>query len=260
MGLVEKNVLISKISPPFDQELAVKLIDEFISMERRFIQRDWEPTELDGGQFAEVAARILYHLDSAILNYKKGFDECVKYLENDQVTHNLHRIQMNHISKVLRVIYKFRSQRGAVHISSVYTPNHMDSKFLIECVRWCLNELLRIFWNGDRNEVAKAIQEILQFDVPCIGLYDEIPLVQRTDLKVQHEILLLLHYAGTEGYSRKQLGQFCLHPSQRVSDGIFELKSPAIRQITALSNGNFVLTELGHRRIRNELADKLLVN
>ncbi len=59
MGLVERNTLIAKISPPFDHLLTSQLVDEFISMERRYIQRDWEPAELDGGQFAEVVSRIL---------------------------------------------------------------------------------------------------------------------------------------------------------------------------------------------------------
>lgn len=49
MGLVEKQTLISEIVPPLDNLLAAQLVDEFISMERRFIQRDWEPAELDGG-------------------------------------------------------------------------------------------------------------------------------------------------------------------------------------------------------------------
>src|SRR5688572_19240680 len=122
-----------------------------------------------------------------------------------------------------------------------------------------MNELLRIFWNGNRDEVAKVIKELLQFDVPCIGKYDDIPIVQRTDLKVEEEILLLLHYAGLEGYNRKDLGQYCLHPSQRISDSLNNLKSNTIRQVTQLNNGNYVLTDLGHRRIRNHLADKLLV-
>jgi len=54
MGLAEKNKLIAELAPPFHQLLATQLVDEFISMERRYIQRDWEPAELDGGQFCEV--------------------------------------------------------------------------------------------------------------------------------------------------------------------------------------------------------------
>lgn len=259
MGLIERDTLIARISPPFDHLLATQLIDEFISMERRYIQRDWEPAELDGGQFSEITARILYHQDSGTLNYKKEHKECLKYLEDETNRHSLVRVEVLHLCKVLHVIYKFRSQRGAVHISATYSPNHMDSRLLMESVRWCLNEMLRIFWIGDRNEVAKAIKELLQFDVPCIGKYDDIPFVQRTDLIAEEEILLLLHYAGILGYSRRELGQYCLHIPQRISDVINKLKSIKFRQITQLNNGNFVLTDLGHRRIRIELADKLLL-
>jgi len=28
------------------------------------------------------------------------------------------------------------------------TPNHMDAKLVIECVRWAMNEALRLFWRG----------------------------------------------------------------------------------------------------------------
>jgi hypothetical protein len=72
MGLVERSNLISKLTPPFDNLLATQFIDEFLSMERRFIQRDWEPAELDAGQFAEIMAKILYHLDANNLNHSKG--------------------------------------------------------------------------------------------------------------------------------------------------------------------------------------------
>lgn len=259
MGLVERNTLVSKICPPFEHLLASQLVDEFISMERRYIQRDWEPAELDGGQFSEIAARILYHQDSGTLNYNKEHNDCLKYFEDDRNRHLLNRRELLHITKVLHVIYKFRSQRGAVHISSNYSPNHMDSKLLMECVRWTMNELLRIFWNGDREEVAKTIKELLQFDVPCIGCYDDIPLVQRTDLKVQEEILLLLHFAGSEGYNRRQLGEYCMNSAPRITEAIAFLKESRVRQIVQLSSGNYTLTDLGHRRIRNELADKLLV-
>jgi len=259
MGLVERDTLINNISPPFDHLLATQFVDEFISMERRYIQRDWEPTVLDGGQFSEIAARILYHQDTGTVNHNKEHKDCLKYLEENTNQHLLNRKDVGHLCKVLHVIYKFRGQRGAVHISSTYSPNHMDSKLLMECVRWCFNELLRLFWTGDREAVAKAIKEVLQFDVPCIGLYDDIPYVQRTDMNPQEEILLLLHFAGVNGYSRRELGQYCLHPSQRISEAISSLKSIKVRQVTQLNNGNFVLTDLGNRRIRNELADKLLV-
>jgi len=260
MGLVEEKFLINKISPPIDYFLATQLMSEFISMERRFIQRDWGPAELDGGQFCEVLARIIYHIDSANLNLSKAFDDCRKYIENDSVPHVIQpRSNALHIFKVLSVIYKFRSQRGAVHISPNYTPNHMDSKFLIESVRWCMNETLRVFWNGSDEERAKSIRELLQFDVPCIGAFNDVLLVQRTDLTAEEEILVILHYAGELGFSRKDLGFYVLRPPSTITSSLQRLVSSNMRQIILLTTGKYRLTDLGEKRIRDELADKLLL-
>lgn len=259
MALINKQRLLQDLSPPFDHLLCTQLLDEFISSEHRFIQRDWEPGQLDGGQFSEVAARILYHIDSGNLNRSKEFDECAKYIENEQLSHAITRRDALHIIRVLRTIYKFRSQRGAVHISPSYTPNHMDSKLVIECVRWTMNELLRLYWRGDREAVAKAIRELLEFDVPAVGVFGEAILVQRTDVSPEEEILILLHYAGDEGFSRKSLGLWVQCPPPRITESLQKLVSPAFRQVIQLSNGNYRLTDLGSRRVREELANKLTV-
>ncbi len=260
MGLVERASLVSQISPPLDHFLATQLVDEFVSMERRFIQRDWEPAELDGGQFCEILARILYHMDSGNLNRTKDFSDCLSYVENNQNPHAIQpRHDALHIAKVLRTAYKFRSQRGAVHISPTYSPNHMDSKFLIESVRWSMNETLRIFWQGDREAVAKAIRELLQFDVPCIGKFEDILLVQRTDLTAEEEILVLLHYAGEKGFTRGELGRHSKAAASTITGVVQKLESPDYRQIVFLPSGSYRLTDLGSKRIREQLADKLLL-
>lgn len=261
MGLIEKRAILVRISPPLDNLLATQLLDEFISAERRFIQRDWEPAELDGGRFCEVLGRILYHMDSDNLNQGKPLEECTKYLENDQVPHALlPRHGILHLVRVLRTVYKFRSQRGAVHISPTYTPNHMDSKFVIESVRWCMNETIRLFWQGDKEKAARAIRELLQFDVPCVGVFDNAILVQRTDLTAEEEILVLLHYAGEKGFSRADIGQYSKASARSITRSIQALESPAKRQVILLGSGKYRLTDLGARRIRNELADKLLLD
>ena len=260
MGLVEKRAILAGISPPLDHLLASQLLDEFVSAERRFIQRDWEPAELDGGQFAEISARILYHQDSGNLSHAKEFNECLKYIDDDKVPHQIMpRHDAIHVSRVLRNIYKFRSQRGAVHISPSYQANHMDAKFIVEAVRWVMNETLRRFWNGDRETVATAIRELLQFDVPCIGMFDDIILVQRTDLTTEEELLVLLHFAGEQGFSRSELGRFARRAAPSITNAIQKLVAADCRQVLLLSNGKYRLTDLGSRRVRESLADKLLL-
>lgn len=263
MGLVERKQLIEKIVPPFEHLLATKLVDEFIGMERRFIQRDWEPANLDGGQFAEAAAKILYQLDSGANPYNKEVGQCIKYIENNDAPHHLKEKtefrNIRHLARVIAIVWQFRSERGAVHISATYSPNHMDSKFLIESVRWCMNEFLRIFWNGNRDEVAKTIRELLQFDVPCIGIFSGKLVVQRVDLKPAEEVLLLLHFAGEEGLTRTELGKFSMFSPSAITNSLSKLSSKEYRQITSTPSAKYVLTDLGNRRVRENLSDKLLM-
>lgn len=260
MALVDKATLLNKLSPPIDALLACQLLDEYISMEKRYILRDWGPAELDGGQFCEVLSRILYHIDSGNLNRSKSVEDCFKYIENDQVKHTFQpRQDALHIVRVMKAIYKFRSQRGAVHISPTYEPNNMDARFMLEAVRWSMMEVLRIFGQGDREAIAKIIREILQFDVPSIFNCDGQILVQRTDLTAEQEIMILLHYAGESGLSRQELGLHAQVSSPSISNAIKRLTSPQVREVIRLKNGNYRLTDLGNRRVMLRLADKLLL-
>ncbi len=133
----------------------------------------------------------------------------------------------------------------------------MDSRFIIEGIRWVMNETLRIFWRGDRELVAKAIRELLQFDVPAIGVFEGEILVQRTDLSVDEEILLLLHYAGEQGFSRTMIGRAARWSPAAVTRALQKLVAPAFREAIQLPNGNYRLTDLGSKRVREQLADKL---
>ena len=261
MALVEKQQLIAQIAPPLDHLLATQLVGEFVSQERRYIQRDWEPAELDGGQFCEVLARIIYHQDSGNLSRAKSFAECVSYVESERVPHAITpRRTALHLVRVLRTIYKFRSERGAVHVSPTYSPNHMDARLMIENVRWAMNETLRVFWTGkDRECVARAIRELLQFDVPCVGVFEDVVLVQRTDLAPEEEILILLHFGGEAGLSRTELGRYGRCSAASVTRSLQRLEGPDCREIILLSTEKYRLTDLGSRRIREHLADKLLL-
>lgn len=261
MTLVNCSSLVAGLSPPLDGELANQLVDEFVSLERRFIQRDWEAAQLDGGQFCEILGRLLYHQDAANLNRARDFDSCMQYLENDQISHAIQpRRDALHLAKVARTVYKFRSQRGAVHISPNYTPTEMDARFVVEGVRWLMADLLRIYWNGDRELVASAIRELLRFDVPAIGNFAGLLLVQRVGLSAEEEILLLLHYAGDAGFSRGELGRFSQCSPSSVTRAVQALSSPHMRQLILLPTGRYRLTDLGSKRVRDQLADKLVMS
>jgi hypothetical protein len=215
---------------------------------------------LDGGHFAEAAIRILYHQDTGNVDWQRSFDDCANYVESGQVEHRIQPVKNGrHVVRVLRTVYKFRNQRGVAHISPTYAANHMDSKLIIECVRWCMNEILRLFWRGDRETVARTIRELLQFDVPCVGVFEDVILVQRTDLSTEEEILVLLHFAGEQGFSRSEIGKFAKRAPSSVFDALQTLLARDCRQVVKVTSGNYRLTDLGSRRTRNELSQKLLL-
>lgn len=91
---------------------------------------DWEPATLDGGQFCEIGARCVFHIDSKNLNLTKGVDDCLEYiedLENKRKHFFPSRKDALNLCKVIRLAYRFRSKRGAIHIDPQYSANEMDS-------------------------------------------------------------------------------------------------------------------------------------
>jgi hypothetical protein len=263
MPLIERKAIIAQLKVSIDPVLSTQLVDEFISIEKRYIQRDWEPAELDGGQFAEILSRILYSLDSQNQNFStKSVHDCLEYVEDQQNKnkHNFRSKDVLHIAKALRLLYKFRSDRGAVHISPTYTANQMDAKLMLELVRWCFSDTLRIMLSLQKEQVAKIIRELIQFDVPVIGVFDDIIVVQRTHITAEEEILILLHYSGDAGFDRTELGKHCKFQPSTITNAIKKLVASDCLQIVKLSNGRYRLTDLGSKRIREELSEKLLAD
>jgi hypothetical protein len=260
MANLDKSTLLSAIAPPLDPILTEQLLTEFISLERRYVLGDWGPATLDGGQFTEAAARLLYHQDSRNLNRRRSVSQCLDYVE-DPDNNNSHYItdwrSARHICKVLRSVYKFRSDRGAVHIDVDYSANHIDSKLVLENSRWVLAEFLRLFWRNDLKEVATAIRQLVQFEIPVIGEYEGRLIVQRTDCTTEEEILILLHHAGENGLSRKEIGSYVQKDQSTITKGLRILSSNKRREVLKLPNGNFRLTDIGIRRVLENLGDKL---
>jgi len=260
MSNIDKSTIKSAIVPPLDSKLTEQLLDEFESLEKRYVLRDWGPATLDGGQFAEAAARILYHQDSGNPNRKRPVSRCLEYIE-DPTNNNTYYVTdlkpILHLCKVIRTIYKFRSDRGAVHIDPDYTANHIDAKLVLENSRWVLAEILRLFWKNDPKEVAAAIRQLVQFEIPVIGEYEGRLIIQRTDCTTEEEILILLHHAGESGLSRKEINNHIPKDNSGIRRELEKLSSNRRREVIILSNDNYRLTDIGIRRVLEELGDKL---
>lgn len=249
--------IVANIAPPLDAVLAELLLKEFASLEERLFLRDWEPATLDGGQFCEIAARCVYHVDSQNLNRRKGVDGCLSYIENDKNHHAFPtRKDALQLCRTIRLGYQFRSNRGAVHIEPGYSANEMDSKMVMETVRWILCELVRIFWTGDPTAAARVVQSIFVDRVPAVFRDGDVPIVQHPDLGNEDEILLLLRDRGTTGLTAAQLGKSMSRHHSTVERALKSLKSQ--RLITVNRSRFWILTDRGRAHVDNELQSILL--
>lgn len=249
---MDTKKLTQELSKSIDSTLAEQLIEEFISLEESFVLKKWKYTELDGGRLSEVAARIVYSVDSGNTSLTKSVDDCLRYIDNDNVQHMFPEAQAGrHLAKVIRSIYKLRSQRGAVHVSPTYTANEIDSRLIMESVRWVMAELLRIFVTTDISTVESTVRSLARFPYPVIRLYNNTPYVQATNLTTEEEVLVQLLFNG-EHLSTSDLIKLVHRDQAGIRRSITKLSSTGVRNITG-DKDSWYITDLGIQRVESKL-------
>lgn len=248
--------LTAALAAEVDGKLASQLVEEAASLEEAFMLRKWKYTELDGGRFAEVAARIVYAADSGNVNRTKSVDDCLKYIENPQVVHQFPEPQAaTHLARVIRAIYKLRSQRGAVHVSPTYTANEIDSRLIVEAARWVLADILRILIKTNRDEIAAIIRALARFPQPLVRVYDGVPLLQSVSFTAEEEVLAHLLNAE-DGLTVSDLTAAIPKDSSGVRRAVKKLAGAPMRQVT-IRSGRCIITDLGVSRIEDRIAREL---
>src|SRR5258708_17392783 len=164
--------------------------------------------------------------------------------ESLAVAHNLNVKDRNHIAKAIEVVYKFRSDRGPVHISPSYTANEMDSVLVLHVGKWIFAEFLRLAWNKDRQLIAETISRIVQLEHSLIHEVDGKPLVLARGISAKDEVLLLLNHAPGNRLTRESLrdqaeGQKPSNVNVAVSRLIKD------KEIRPVAGGEVALTPLG---------------
>ena len=161
-----------------------------------------------------------------------------------------------HIFRLIETIYKFRSDRGAVHISATYDANSMDSMLIIHGGKWILGEFLRIAWNQDRDIVAGVIEQLVQLEISLIHHLDGKPLVLVKDISAPDEVLLLLYQTTNNRLSRSELR---LYASRQKPNTLKVATTRLVedRDIRVADDDDLVLTPKGQKRVMERILPKL---
>jgi len=231
--------LIGELSTVVDPTFAQAIVESYVEMQQRFLAGDWKPAELDGGRLCEALSRALYHLDSGVVTHSDLPGTLCDLLEDfkKKRTHNLAEGDRRHFCKAIRLVYKFRSDRGPVHISPVYTANYMDSMLVVHVEKWMFADFLRLAWTADKQVIADTIAQIVQLQHTLIHELDGQPLVLASGIPASDEILLLLNHAAGNHLSRAAIRQYArLKKTPTLNAAITKLI--ADRQIRTADNGD----------------------
>ncbi|BCL37114.1 hypothetical protein [Nostoc sp. MS1] len=249
--------LIQELAKIVDSHFANAVVECYVEMQQRFLAGDWQPTELDAGRFCEAISRCLLQMDTGKIDHRKLPGEIRQdFLLNNSIPHKLGSKDRYHLAKVIEVVYRFRSDRGAVHISTEYTANYMDSMLVLHASKWIFAEFLRLVWNRDRKIVAETIAQIVQLEHSIIHELDGKPLVLAKDISATDEVLLLLYHATNNRLIRAELREYAAGQNpQNVNVAISRLiKSKDIRPV---AEDEVALTPNGQKRILELILPKL---
>jgi hypothetical protein len=244
-GLAHVDALLD----PLPSELADELLEEFKELRRRFLLRDWGPSELNGGRFAEVVLRVLEWM------MDEKYTPLGKQLNREKITNRVKdntslpegfRFQVRVCTDLLMDV---RNKRDVGHLSSPgIDVNRMDSELVLRLCSWVLAEMVREFGGLDPDTAQNLIDKISVEQVPWIEEVDDDLLVLATELPADSRTLLALHhahpfsvpisdlraqvrYSNSTDYRKKVLAKLLKPRWIHVKDGAATITSKGISEI-----------------------------
>jgi hypothetical protein len=189
--------------------LREELISSYREITRNFIERRWEPSELNGGKFAEVAYSIVSGAIAGAFPAKAkkppNMAVACRALEGQPATTVVGDKSLRvYIPRTLIVLYDIRNQRGVGHVGGDVDANAMDASAVVALASWVMAELVRIFHGVSTNEAQDTVEALVERKTPLIWEVEDIKRVLDPDMPAKNQVLVFLHH-GTGWVSAADL-------------------------------------------------------
>jgi hypothetical protein len=198
--------LLSNIPIPLREEL----LSRYQSLMSNYAERRWEPSELNGGKFAEAVYSVLEgaltgSYPSKAVKPNNMLAACRK-LEQLPANPSLvgDRSLRVLIPRMLIALYEVRNNRGVGHIGGDVDPNHMDAEGVRAMCSWIMADLIRIFHAVSTEEAQQVVDALVERRLPLIWEIGEVRRVLEPSMKARDQTLVLL-YGSNEVVSAKHL-------------------------------------------------------
>jgi hypothetical protein len=232
------------------------LLTAFGEIVKNYRQGRWEPSELNGGKFCEVAYTILRgHVDNTYpakpAKPANMVDACRALEQGGSAFPRSVRIQ---IPRMIVALYEIRNNRGVGHVGGDVDPNHMDAVAVLYMSKWIVSELVRLFHDVDTVTASAVVDALVEREIPIIwNVTNGVQRVLSTSLTRKEKTLVLL-YGQPAAVAETVLASWVEHP--KLTDYRKDVLRPLHREKLVeydRATGMVYLSPLGARRVETSL-------
>jgi hypothetical protein len=175
------------------------LVRHYREIGTNFMERSWEPSELNGGKFCEAVYAVIDGVLTGTFPAKpskpKDMVQACRAFEAFPTDQNRvgDRSLRVLIPRVLPPLYEIRNNRGVGHVGGDVNPNLLDATAVYGMASWILAELVRIFHRVSTEEAQETVDELIERKVSLIWEIGKVKRVQDPEMGNRDQVLLLLH-------------------------------------------------------------------
>jgi hypothetical protein len=189
----------SKVLVGIPAGLRDPLLQSYQEIGTNFAEHRWEPSELNGGKFCEVAYTIIIGTLKGSYASKPAkpanMVQACRDLENtkpdpQRVGDRSLRIL---IPRMLVALYEIRNNRGVGHAGGDVDPNFMDATVVYGMASWTMAELVRVFHGVSTHEAQETADVLVERKLTLVWQSGGTRRVQDPKMKKGEQALVLLY-------------------------------------------------------------------
>jgi hypothetical protein len=208
----------AKLLAGLPSNLRNPLLASFREIGANYVERRWEPSELNGGKFCEAVYSIVNGTISGTFPAKPSkppdMVKACRALEglpadSTRVGDRSLRIL---IPRMLAPLYEIRNNRGVGHIAGEVDPNYLDATAVYGMASWVLAELVRIFHAASISEAQESVDALIERKLPLVWEIGNVRRVLDPKMPTGDQVLVLLY--GEPGWvAGKELARWVEYKS-----------------------------------------------
>jgi hypothetical protein len=195
--VIDSFRVLAGLPPPLRDTLLMSY-QEIMS---NYLERRWEPAELNGGKFCEAVYSIINGSVKGSFPAKASKpsnmrDACLA-LEKESPDPNRvgDRSLRLLIPRVLTVLYEIRNNRGVGHVDGDVDANHMDAEGVQAMASWVMCELVRVFHNISTKEAQETVDALIERKTPIIWDVGGAKRILNPNMSAKDQVLTFLHHS-----------------------------------------------------------------